>query len=159
LERLTDYEPVLLRIGVWSSAVSKTLDDPLRLLVGWGPQSTARQLEQSHMQALLTGTSGNVEGAFDSTIIGIIVEYGIVFAAIILGYIAFWFFHTWRYLRATGDKFAQILLLLCAAFISSHIVQQFGLSPSGLIALQLFGFLTVLKKSPQMNGKGLVISV
>ena len=69
LERSNNSESVLMRLSVWENVFKKTLDDPIRLLVGWGPQSTSRQLEESDMQSLLTGILGNVEGAFDSTII------------------------------------------------------------------------------------------
>jgi hypothetical protein len=147
LDRFADYESVFLRFSIWASALSKVFENPFRLLVGWGPQSTARQLETSYMQDLLTGTLGNVEGAFDSTIVGLVVEYGIVFAILVIAYITLWFSRTWAYLKATGDTMAFAMLVMSAALLLAHFFQQFGLSPAALMALQLFGFLSVLRRS------------
>ncbi len=147
LERSYDSGSVIMRWSVWISAVSKMLDDPLRLLVGWGPQSTARQLEGTNMQNLLTGTLGNVEGAFDSTVVGFLVEFGIIISTLLFAYIAFWLFRTWRYYRLTGEAFALVLLVMSTALVFAHIFQQFGLAPPSLMALQLLTFLPIFRKT------------
>ena len=99
------------------------------------------------MQDLLTGSLGNVESAFDSTIVGLVVEYGIIFATLVIVYISLWFYRTWAYLKGTGDTMAFAILVMSAALLSAHIFQQFGLSPAALMALQLFGLLSVLRRS------------
>jgi hypothetical protein len=146
LERASDPKSVTTRWGVWTSVLPKMLDNPFRLLVGWGPQSTVRQFEISHIQDLLTGQLGEIEGAFDSTIVGFLVEYGVVFSTFVFAYIILWFSRTWNYYRSTGDAFAAILLVMSAALVFAHIFQQFGLGPPGLMALQLFAFLPFLKR-------------
>jgi len=146
-ERSSDPESLTMRWNLWVSFLPKMADDPLRLLVGYGPQSTVRQLNESYMQVLLTGLVGNVEGAFDSTIVGFLVEYGIIFSVLVLAYIAFWFSHTWGYYKSTGDALAPVLLVMATAIVFAHIFQQFGLGPPGLMALQVFAFLPIFKKT------------
>ena len=147
LERSVDFESVTMRMSVWTTVFPKVLDDPLRLLVGWGPQSTARQLESGYMQDLLTGSLGNTEGAFDSIIVGFLVEYGVIFSALIFVYIALWLSRTWWYYRLTRNTFALALLVMSTVLVVAHVFQQFGLSPAGLMALQIFAFLPIFKRT------------
>lgn len=150
LEQSVNFESVTMRMSVWATVFPKVLDDPLRLLlVGWGPQSTTRQLESAYMQDLLTGSLGNTEGAFDSIVVGFLVEYGVIFSALIFVYIALWLSRTWWYYRLTKDTFALVLLVMSTALVVAHIFQQFGLSPAGLMALQIFAFLPIFKRTHQ----------
>ena len=146
-QRGEDPSAVDMRVSVWGSALSKTLDDPLRLLVvGWGPQSTSRQ-GGADIQRFLTGSLGNVEGAFDSTIVGFLVEYGAIFSTLVFAYIAVWVSRIWRLWRQTGDTIVLVLLLMGSALIFTHIFQQFGVSPPALMAMQVFAFLPATGRS------------
>ena len=145
--RFEDSSSIDMRLSVWDSVLSKTLDDPLRILVvGWGPQATTRQ-SGADIQKFLTGSRGNVEGAFDSTIIGFLVEYGFIFTTLVFVYIARWFSRIWKLWRWTGDATVLALLLMGIAFVFTHIFQQFGISPPALMAMQMFAFLPATGRS------------
>jgi hypothetical protein len=152
-DRMTSNESVIMRISLWTSTVSQSLESPLRFVIGWGPQSTVRQGGESYMRSLLTGTKGNLEGAFDSTIVGFLVEYGLIFTGIVFAYIAFWIYRAWTLFRLTGDVKILSLILMASILVVAHVFQQFGLSPAGLMALQIFGFLAVAGNSPQCKSK------
>ena len=146
-QRGEDSSSIDMRLSVWSSTLSQTLDDPLRLLVvGWGPESTSRQ-GGGDIQRFLAGSLGNSEGAFDSTIIGFLVEYGVIFTTLVFAYIAVWFFRNLRLWRRTGDTIVLALLLMGVSLVFTHIFQQFGISPPALMAMQVFAFLPAAGRS------------
>lgn len=146
-ERTLDSSSMEARLSVWGSVISKVLDDPLRLLVvGWGPQATSRQ-EGEVMKGFLTGSEGNSEGAFDSTPIGFLVEYGVILTTLVFTYVAGWFFRMWRYRRKTSDTFTLTLLLMGCAILFTHIFQQFTISPPALMAMQVLAFIPVARRT------------
>lgn len=148
-ERLGDHGSVVMRWSVWTAVLPKMLDNPLRLLVGYGPQATTRQLETTNMQNMLTGSRGNIEGSFDSTIVGFLIEYGIIITSAIILYIALWFYQAWKCFKLTKEAFIAVLSMMLIALVIAHFFQQYGLSPPGLMALQLFAYLPTLKKAQQ----------
>jgi hypothetical protein len=137
-ERVINKESVILRLSIWDSALAKILDNPFRLLLGWGPQATMRQYERPFMQKLLTGSLGNTEGAFDSTIIGFIVEFGLVLSTFIFIYISIWLVTMIRYYTTNRNPAVFSILMMAAALVFCHVFQQFSFTPPGLIALQVF---------------------
>jgi hypothetical protein len=146
-ERITDSSSMEARLSVWGSVIFKVLDDPLRLLVvGWGPQATTRQGGEI-MKEFLTGSQGNTEGAFDSTPIGFLVEYGAILTTLAFSYITVWFFRLWKYSRKNSDAFALTLLLLGAAVAFASLTQQFTFSAPAFMALQLFAFMPNVRRS------------
>lgn len=150
-ERTADSSSMEARLSVWGSVIFKVLDDPLRLLVaGWGPQATTRQAGES-MKKFLTGSQGNTEGAFDSTPIGFLVEYGAILTTLVFAYVAGWFFRLWRYTRKTRDSFTLTLWLMGCAFVFASLFQQFMFSAPALMAMQLFAFVPVAKKILQRS--------
>ena len=145
--RAEDTGSLEVRLDMWGAVLKKALDDPLRLLfVGWGPQITTRS-GHSIVKTLLTGTGGNIEGAFDSVVVGLLIDNGLVFVTLLLGYVAFWLYRTWRLWRNTNDDFVLALLLMGVALIVSHLFQQFGISPPALMAMQVFVFLSVFRRN------------
>jgi O-antigen ligase len=116
-ERFISSESVVMRLSVWEAAVLQMLDDPFRLVVGWGPEATLRQMDRPHMKQLLTGSLGNTEGAFDSTAVGLLVEYGIVLTALTVVYVTIWLLATIRAYRMTGDPLALTMLAMSTALI------------------------------------------
>lgn len=143
-QRSADSASFQMRVSVWSSLISKTLEEPIRLLfVGWGPQSTTRS-GGAEMARLLTGSLGNVEGSFDSTFIGYIVEYGLPLAAIFFASIAVLMYRTYRLWVSTNDSFALVLLVLSVSLVIAHFFQQFAISPPGLMAMQVFAFQSIV---------------
>jgi len=138
LDRSADSSPVDARLSVWTSVLGKLGDTPARFfLVGWGPQATARQ-GGAGMQRLLTGSEGNAEGAFDSTIVGFLVEYGMIFTLLVFSYIAIWHLRVWSRWRQTGDTTTLIVLSMGIVLVLTHLLQQFGVSPPALMAMQIF---------------------
>lgn len=138
LERALNKEAIVLRLSVWESAMTEILNSPFRLLFGWGPQATLRQFERPFMQKLLTGSLGNTEGAFDSTIIGFLVEFGLVLSTLVFIYISIWLFAMIRFYSANQNPAVFSILTMAAALIFCHTFQQFSFTPPGLIALQVF---------------------
>lgn len=137
-ERASNPESVILRISLWESVTAKMLDNPFRLIIGWGPQATTRQNEDIHIKKLLTGSLGNTDGAFDSTIIGFLVEYGIIFTTIIFSFVFIRLLAFIYNYNKTGDKLILSMLTMAVALLICHVFQQFTLSPPGLMALQVF---------------------
>ncbi len=136
--RISDLSSLEMRMSVWTSVFEKLVQDPIRLFFGFGPQATARQGDQGAISQLLTGVLGNKEGAFDSTPIGLIVEYGFMFFILIVISLVSWAHSVWKYFIATRDSYAVLFLLLFLVAAVCHVTQQYGLSPAGLIVLQLF---------------------
>lgn len=137
-DRAINLDSVFLRLSVWESVLTKLPDNTFRLLIGFGPQSTVRQSENPAIKDLLTGTIGNTEGAFDSTIIGFLVEYGLIFSMLIFFIISVKFLIMINSLLLLKDIATLSLVAMSAALICCHIAQQFGLSPPSLFALQIF---------------------
>jgi hypothetical protein len=138
IDRTLNLESVYLRLSIWESVLNRLPDNTFRLLIGFGPQSTVRQSESSAIRNLLTGSLGNTEGAFDSTIIGFLVEYGLIFSILVFFTISVKFLMMINKLLLFRDIATLSLLVMSAVLILCHITQQFGLSPPGLIALQIF---------------------
>jgi hypothetical protein len=146
--RISDLSSLEMRISVWTSVFEKLVQDPIRLFFGFGPQATARQGDQGAISQLLTGVLGNKEGAFDSTLIGLIVEYGFIFFLLIVISLVSWVHSVWTYFISTRDSYAALYLLLFLVAAVCHVTQQYGLSPAGLIVLQLFAVARYDKSLP-----------
>lgn len=145
IERVYNSESLISRLSMWKSVSGKILDNPFRLLIGWGPQSTTRQLDQSPIKDLLSRSLGNAEGAFDSTIIGSIVEYGLIFSTIIFTVIMIRFLSMIHNYRINKNVYTHSILLMASVLIVCHVFQQFSINPPGLMALQVFAIEPVLK--------------
>lgn len=150
-ERIITNESVVMRLSVWESALARMIDNPFRLIFGWGPGATQRQIEQSHMKKLLTGTLGNTEGAFDSTIVGFLVEYGFILSSLLFIYILVWFLSMMHYFQVTGNAIALSAIAMAVALIFCHIFQQFTFTPPGLMALQVLAIPPFTEKSTVQN--------
>jgi hypothetical protein len=140
-ERSNDSISLVMRWSIWSSVILKIFDNPLRALIGWGPQATSRQLGGKDIQYLLTGKLGNVEGAFDSTIIGFIIEYGLLFSLFVFSFMIFMYFKILIDYFINRNILSFCILMMSTALILSHIFQQYSVGPPGLLALQVFAFI------------------
>jgi hypothetical protein len=142
-ERLGDISSTEMRLSVWGGLISKLLDEPLRLLlVGWGPQATTRQ-GGGPIQYFLTGSLGNIEGAFDNTLLGFLFEYGAILSAVVLAFIGTWFSRMWIFWRSTADTLFLVLLIMGTAVLMQSLFQQFVVSPPALLVLQVFTLIPV----------------
>jgi hypothetical protein len=151
MERALSFESVVLRLSIWESVLGKVLDNPFRLLIGWGPQATVRQYEKSSIKNLLTGTIGNTEGAFDSTIVGSVVEYGIILSTLVFVFITIRFLSMLHKYRVTGDVYSLSVLTMAITLIFCHVFQQFSINPPGLMALQVFAIEYSIESTARKN--------
>jgi hypothetical protein len=77
----------LIRLTVYKSAFNVLLDDPLRLLVGYGPDATLR-MANDIVDSAKRGSAG-LEGAIDSAYMTYLFEYGIVFLLLLGSYLIY----------------------------------------------------------------------
>lgn len=144
-ERANNSESVEIRLNTWAYALEKTFDEPVRLLtVGWGPQATTRQNSNEITKFFARG--GSTEGAFDSTFIGLIFEYGVIFTSLLLLYIAVWFYRIGHFWVRTRNSLVLSMLIMATAVCFTCIFQQFSISPPSLIVMQIFSFSPVFRR-------------
>jgi len=139
-ERSLDASPLQARIELWESSLIKLLDYPIRfLLTGFGAQATARQ-NSPELIDLRTSFNNTTEGAFDSTIIGVIVEFGLLALISVIIYLGRWFKIMYRAKIISGNPIYGFYIVIAIVIIFASIFQQIGFSPAALMVLQLFAF-------------------
>lgn len=151
-ERTTDEASMQARLDLWAGSLSKVVDHPVRLFItGFGPQATVRQ-SSDEMKDLLTGVTGASEGAFDSTLVGFLVEYGAITTMLVVAYFFWWMRKVLATSWRSGNPVWGLYANLGFVIFFSQFFQQFGFSPPALIALQLLTFVPPnapwLRKAP-----------
>lgn len=142
LDRLSDYgvetTSLFARFEVFWSALATALQEPARMLVGFGPDASTR-LHGALMEQARSGSDGT-EGAIDSAYLTFLIDYGVVFVGLFTAYGVRTFTRLLRVLRQ--DPGAQgVLATLCAVFafiFVAALTQTLGTSKVAWLVAQLF---------------------
>ena len=91
------------------------------------------------------GVRGNVEGAIDSGLLTIIIEYGILLFALVLLVFSN---KVWRafiiWIKTKDDLHFFSLLILLTVF-TVHVTQVFSIAPPALVVIQIFAIVNKLR--------------
>ena len=142
LNRMISLGSLETRISVWENVLNKSFISIPKLLVGWGPQMTFRSADLNFFKQ---GVRGNVEGAIDSGLLTIIIEYGILLFALVLLVFSN---KVWRafiiWIKTKDDLHFFSLLILLTVF-TVHVTQVFSIAPPALVVIQIFAIVNKLR--------------
>lgn len=128
----------LIRLTVYKSAFNVLLGDPLRLLVGYGPDATIR-MANDIVDSAKRGSAG-LEGAIDSAYMTYLFEYGIVFLTLLVMYLIYMLrrlLHDTR--KSSFNSFVPTALFAIQIFICiAALTQVIGTSKVAWVVAGLF---------------------